>query len=219
MNFIGMKKVNFGFFLFLSFTIFSSLTNSAISGWDYDKSLASDVHFWKLVFTQYSKNQFIIHDSENLEIVYKIVTFDSTVSERDREKQLKKIEEDLEEKLLKLADNLEETSKQDRLFDIFLRVYGDTITESVVRRAAKQIRAQQGMRENFQEGLKRALAYLPFIREVFREQKLPEELAYLPHIESSYNPLARSKVGAAGMWQFMRSTARLYMKVNRIVKL
>ena len=53
MNFIGMKKVNFGFFLFLSFTIFSSLTNSAISGWDYDKSLASDVHFWKLVFTQY----------------------------------------------------------------------------------------------------------------------------------------------------------------------
>jgi membrane-bound lytic murein transglycosylase D len=217
MNFIGMKKVNFGFFLFLSFTIFSSLTNSAISGWDYDKSLASDVHFWKLVFTQYSKNQFIIHDSENLEIVYKIVTFDSTVSERDREKQLKKIEEDLEEKLLKLADNLEETSKQDRLFDIFLRVYGDTITESVVRRAAKQIRAQQGMRENFQEGLKRALAYLPFIREVFREQKLPEELAYLPHIESSYNPLARSKVGAAGMWQFMRSTARLYMKVNRII--
>ncbi|MEJ2050140.1 MAG: hypothetical protein P8Y60_09940 [Calditrichota bacterium] len=137
-----MKKVNFGFFLFLSFTIFSSLTNSAISGWDYDKSLVSDVHFWKLVFTQYSKNQFILHDSENLEIVYKIVTFDSSVSERDREKQLKKIEEDLEEKLLKLADNLEETSKQNRLLDIFLMVYGDSITESVVRRAAKQIESR-----------------------------------------------------------------------------
>jgi len=39
----------------------------------------------------------------------------------------------------------------------------------------------------------------------------------MPHIESSFNLEAYSKVGAAGIWQFMRSTARLFMKLNYIV--
>jgi membrane-bound lytic murein transglycosylase D len=46
---------------------------------------------------------------------------------------------------------------------------------------------------------------------------LPPELAALPHVESSFTPTAYSKVGASGLWQFMRSTGRLYMRVDDIV--
>ena len=46
---------------------------------------------------------------------------------------------------------------------------------------------------------------------------MPEEIAALPHVESSFNPAAYSKVGAAGLWQFMPSTAKRFMRVDGIV--
>jgi len=44
---------------------------------------------------------------------------------------------------------------------------------------------------------------------------LPRELTRLPFVESSFNLRARSRVGASGIWQFMRSTARRYMRMDR----
>lgn len=56
----------------------------------------------------------------------------------------------------------------------------------------------------------RASRYLPMMRQVFREEQLPEELLNLAFIESAVNPWATSRVKAAGIWQFMASTGRLY---------
>jgi membrane-bound lytic murein transglycosylase D len=56
----------------------------------------------------------------------------------------------------------------------------------------------------------RARRYLPMMRQVFREKGLPEELINLAFIESAVNPWATSRVKAAGIWQFMAPTARLY---------
>ncbi|WP_456324304.1 LysM peptidoglycan-binding domain-containing protein [Desulfonauticus submarinus] len=65
-------------------------------------------------------------------------------------------------------------------------------------------------RKTFTKWLKRAQKYLPFVRKVFKEQGLPEDLIFLPFAESGYNPWAYSRAGAAGMWQFMPKTARKY---------
>ena len=51
--------------------------------------------------------------------------------------------------------------------------------------------------------------YMPIFEETFRKYNLPMELKYLCIIESAMNPIAISRAGAAGMWQFMYSTARL----------
>jgi membrane-bound lytic murein transglycosylase D len=58
--------------------------------------------------------------------------------------------------------------------------------------------------------------YLGMIREVLRSRGLPEELAYTAMIESGFNPVAVSRVGAKGLWQFMAATARRYgLRVDR----
>lgn len=56
----------------------------------------------------------------------------------------------------------------------------------------------------------RASRYLPMMRRVFREKGLPEELLNLAFIESAVNPWATSRAKAAGIWQFMAPTARIY---------
>lgn len=56
----------------------------------------------------------------------------------------------------------------------------------------------------------RASRYLPMMRQVFREKGLPEDLLNLAFIESAVNPWATSRVKAAGIWQFMPDTGRLY---------
>ncbi|RZL50590.1 MAG: LysM peptidoglycan-binding domain-containing protein [Pedobacter sp.] len=52
--------------------------------------------------------------------------------------------------------------------------------------------------------------YFPIFERALKAYNIPEEIKYLPIIESSMNPHAISKVGATGMWQFMFSTAKAY---------
>lgn len=63
--------------------------------------------------------------------------------------------------------------------------------------------------------IKRANRYFPIIEPILKENGLPDDLKYLAVIESSLNPLARSRAGAAGMWQFMKGTGRDFgLEVN-----
>lgn len=52
--------------------------------------------------------------------------------------------------------------------------------------------------------------YMPIFQEVFNKYDLPEELKAMAVIESALNPVAVSRAGAKGMWQFMYSTAKMY---------
>lgn len=60
--------------------------------------------------------------------------------------------------------------------------------------------------------------YQPLFEEALNRNGVPEELKYLPIIESAMNPMATSRVGAAGLWQFMYYTGKLYgLEVNSVV--
>jgi membrane-bound lytic murein transglycosylase D len=65
-------------------------------------------------------------------------------------------------------------------------------------------------RERFGVVLSRAANHLPAIRAELDKAKLPLDLAYLPIVESGFNPRARSRARAQGMWQFITGTGRLY---------
>ncbi len=60
--------------------------------------------------------------------------------------------------------------------------------------------------------------YFPIFEEALERYNLPYELKYLPIIESALNPIARSRAGAVGLWQFMVGTAKLYgLEVNSFI--
>jgi len=77
---------------------------------------------------------------------------------------------------------------------------------------------QNKQRKTFSRWLERSSRYVPMIQEELREAGLPEDLAYLPLIESGYSLTAYSTAKAAGPWQFMRSTALDYgLEINKYV--
>ena len=53
--------------------------------------------------------------------------------------------------------------------------------------------------------------YFPIIEQVLDEHDLPIELKYLAVVESALNPVALSRVGACGLWQFMLPTGKVTM--------
>jgi len=82
---------------------------------------------------------------------------------------------------------------------------------SVLNGAAERVHSQRGIRERFMHGLEISRSYDRQFRKIFRDAGLPEDLAYLPHVESSFQPAAKSSAGAVGMWQFTKGAAQTFM--------
>ena len=58
--------------------------------------------------------------------------------------------------------------------------------------------------------LSRSGKYFPMMTKIFKEEGVPQQLVYLSMVESGLNPVARSWASAVGLWQFIKSTGRLY---------
>src|SRR5215472_5081467 len=177
--------------------------------------LDRDVQFWIRVYTQIDTNAGFLHDQSNLGVVYETLHFapDSPPSERQR--LVEQARERCAAALRRIASSGEEPLSADdqRIRDL----WGSEATPGRLRAAVEDIRFQLGQSDRFRSGLIRAGAWQTHIAETLANLGLPAELAVLPHVESSFNPSAYSKVGAAGLWQFMRSTGRRYMRIDGAV--
>ena len=76
-------------------------------------------------------------------------------------------------------------------------------------------RFQPGLKQRFAAGIERSGRYLDQMRTIFREKRVPEDLAYLPHVESSFENDARSSAACVGLWQWSRGTGRHYLRIDR----
>ena len=179
------------------------------------EELQPDVDFWRSIFTEYSTNEGVLHDSRDLRVVYRRIDMPSTLGRRDRSRRIRQHRDGVAATLRTLADG-----KRDNLDAEEARVlalWPSDVSNQTLRAAASRIRFQQGLSDRFREGLERSGRWRDFIESEFTALGVPVELAALPHVESSFNPDARSHVGASGIWQFTRSTGRRFMRVDHVV--
>ena len=178
------------------------------------RSLKPNVDFWIHVFAKLEGGTGVLHDAEDLSIIYQ--TLYKLPRNKERRRNLIKRKRNYYKGILeRLARG--KRSRLTRDERRVLAMFRGKQTAATFRQAARQVRFQSGMRETFRAGLVRSGAYLPIIEPIFERAGLPKELTLLPHVESSFRNDARSRAGAAGLWQFMPSTGRRFMTVNRRV--
>jgi len=182
------------------------------------EALRPAVAFWMRVYLESSTDGGFLHDARNLGVVYELVRFDGERNSRRRESIVDGRKAYWKGVLDRFALGGEPRDQRERevLRDLE-QALGRPPDLRDFRDAKERMRFQLGQRDKFREGLIRSGAYEAEMRAHFREQNLPEDLAYLPHVESSFNVRAYSKYGAAGVWQFMRGTGRRFMKVDYVV--
>src|ERR1700722_18167473 len=177
--------------------------------------LEKDVRFWIRVYTEVTTDQGLLHDDWNLGLVYEVLRFDPASSPSQRERRVIEAKTRYAALLRGFAagsvDNL--SAHEQRI----LHAFGDKATPADFRDAIERIRFQLGQADRFHEGLIRAAVWEKQIARTLEQHGVPAEVPALPHVESSFNLAAYSKVGAAGLWQFMPSTARRYMRVDSVV--
>ena len=176
------------------------------------------VLFWIDIFTKYGNETIILHDSENPQRVYKVIRTTDRCSRRNEPRSISNAKASVRKQLLQIADKRDQgiarfTGEMQHLAAL---VKNEKPAE--IRQAAKRIRCQGGVADQFLLALERHGTYGPMVVSTLKKAGLPTDIQYLPFVESSYRPTAYSRVGAAGMWQIMPRTARtLGLKISSTV--
>jgi len=170
--------------------------------------LEHQIRFWRSVFTVYSQDQVVIHDTVDLDKIYSVLDFRGYADQGWRSIEIEQVRKDSTEAelariralLLRLQDGTPRdalTQDERRIYDLFRN---DPDPYKFQRAADdRRLRAQRGIREKFINGFRTSRQYLPEMERIFREEGVPVEITRLPLIESCFDISAYSKVGAAGV--------------------
>ncbi len=188
------------------------------------ESVRPQVDFWKSVFATYSEDQVVLHDTEDLRRIYSVLDFrdlrNSGMSDAEiaavREQTITDRKEEIRGAMRRLysgdADPGHLSPMEQTIAALFPAEHRGELVD-----AGDRIRAQRGLRERFAAGIATSRRYLPEIEAAFRDEGVPLALTRLALVESCFNVNAYSKMGAAGVWQFMPATGRLFMQVGDAV--
>jgi membrane-bound lytic murein transglycosylase D len=176
------------------------------------------VAFWRKVYGSWSRSQVVLHDNRYLNLIYEVVDLPGAIDEDYTPLQQELLRQrrsfwqarlgDLERKLAS-GGPLDSNDK-----GLAAHIAKNTVSDAALYGTGERLHAQRGLRERFKRGLEISGRYDRAMRNVFRQAGLPEDLAYLPHVESSFQASARSSAGAVGIWQFTLSAAHTFMNVN-----
>ena len=188
------------------------------------EEIVAQVKFWEKIFSRYNSSQVLIHDAWELDRIYEVVDFinlypDKKLSNYVKWRTVLQIKNHYVDELLFL-DQHPDGYPERVLSPIQARlkkILENDKSPYKYRRAAENVRIQFGLSDRFKNGIETLGKYRPYMVEIFNRYELPLELLAIPLYESSFVLRALSFVNAAGVWQFMPGTARLYMRVNDYV--
>ena len=207
----GISAFLLGFLLLL--TPLPNLAASESPFPEYD-CLRTNVDFWVQVYSKYPSTKGIVHDRDDLDLIYGTIDLlptDAPNSRRINRKREAKARDHYAALLKRLAKRAAPRNNEEKKI---ATLFGEKPSAALLREASRNIRVQRGQRDRFAAGLVRSGRYLDEMKKIFRDAGLPADLAYLPHVESSFNYEAYSKFGAAGIWQFTLSTGKRYLTID-----
>lgn len=190
-----------------------------------DQFYYPNVYFWFSIYTQYDSSSVVIHDRDDLSIVYKVLDFSSlreknlskntifVLQNKLAEEKLKNLRGDfleLEVNPFSLSPEAKRIYRMLKLSEVEIPVSREERIEFFKQRRLN-LRSQTGQRNFIRDGVMRSLPYQNFLSKYFEDKKLPKELLAIPFLESSFNPRAHSKANALGVWQFMPLIASYYV--------
>ena len=187
-------------------------------GFPRPPELEPQIAFWRNVYGSWRRSQVAVHDDRYLDVVYELIELPGAIGEGYTAAQKDLISERKQfwqsylrglEQAWTLNQPLES-----RAATLIARLEAAAKRSDAVLGAAERVRAQRGLRERFKRGLEISGRYDQTFRRIFRAAGLPEDLAYLPHVESSFQFHAKSSAGAVGIWQFTRSAAARFMTLS-----
>lgn len=176
-----------------------------------DEYILDQARFWYAIYLDVGDDEGLLHDPFYPELVFRKAKApgQGRVGSKLAEAQVKGLRAEI---MGMIAKDTSAWTPEDKALRARFPLYWDT---TAIRLSCERIRFQRGLKGKYRAGLERSYRYLPLIDSVFTAQGVPSRLRFLPHVESSFYPFAYSKVGAAGMWQFMKSSAKHYkMKVT-----
>ncbi|MFP6891245.1 MAG: transglycosylase SLT domain-containing protein [Nitrospinota bacterium] len=175
-------------------------------------AIQENVKFWRDVFARYKITEVVYHDEVHLDRRYAVLRLAGPwKGTQAQKKRIRAYKEKIRAVLRALAED--RTPPAGPLSARIRKIFSDR-PRAELWDALYQIRAQPGLRERFREGYIRSGRYLAHFRRIFRKRGLPEDLILLPHVESGFRSQIYSHAGALGLWQFIRSTARLFVRVD-----
>jgi len=178
--------------------------------------LEAAVEFWRKTYTVWHRSELAFHDDRYLDVIYEVMVLPGYVEESltNEQKEMVNQRRDFwKARLAVLESKLRYNvplNTNDRQLIAKLESSGRPLG-SVLNGAAERVHSQRGIRERFKSGLEISRRYDWQFRKIFRNAGLPEDLACLPHVESSFQPAAKSSAGAVGMWQFTKAAAKTFM--------
>jgi membrane-bound lytic murein transglycosylase D len=186
--------------------------------------LEPKVQFWKQVFGSYSQLQSVVHSSEVPYKVLRVLDFRgqaATMSEIRFDNYRRQAEKEAREEMERLVASVHAkrnapqtmNAEERRIFELFK----DKRSDDRFHRMRGTIRTQRGIKERTEHALQVSESYLPYMEQIFAGYGLPKQLTRLPIVESSFNVEAYSRSHAAGVWQFIPTSAKIYMRLDEVV--
>jgi len=177
------------------------------------------VEFWRKTYAVWHRSEVAFHDDRYMDVVYEVMVLPGYVAEgltSDQKTIVSQRRDFWKVQLAGLENKLRYNAPlnaSDKQLIAKLQSSGHQLNK-ILNGASERVRSQRGTRERFKRGLEISGRYDSQFRKIFRNAGLPEELALLPHVESSFQPAAKSSAGAVGMWQFTKSAAKTFMPGN-----
>lgn len=223
---LNINKIIHAFLLTLCIPVYAKVE---FYRFPISKEVEHQVKFWHEIFAHYQSSQSVIHDKRYPNIIIDVIDYPRFRRQFNKHKpytpkEKKHIKSKYIKRYLKAIRRFQTYGEkavdygpmEQRILKVY-KQHPEGLNRLLHSKNKIELRSQAGLADEFEAAAFRAKNYMPYIEDIFRKHNIPIDLARLTFVESMFNLNAVSKVGAAGVWQFMKATAKQYILVDKSI--